>query len=174
MIEDNFYPENELVNRDNNTSSTEEVTTYRGSNTMSRVFLLPMALVLSFASMWVLSLVVFIIGAVTNPRWLSTDGYGILLLVSIIVFGGAVYYWREYRHYSTVVLTNVQTVIPKLGETGVTRAYRLEITVTINGEERTEYTHQIFDSNGLPLIKYVDKPHKAGYDPIRGRWIIID
>ncbi|MBO4788409.1 MAG: hypothetical protein J5531_05860 [Lachnospiraceae bacterium] len=140
--------------------------TYQGRNTVTEYFkrmipyggMLNLAMAIPFATAFVWGFRdVKVLVALAMPLCISV-AYTVYLVV-------------QYNHYKNVVLTDVQTVVPRIGRGA--RTFPLEIEVTRDGETTTERTHEIFDGCFLELSTYTNTPQRAGYDEKRGRWVII-
>ncbi len=76
----------------------------------------------------------------------------------------------QYIHYRNVELTDVQFVVPKIAESTARGEHSLGFTVVQDGVTQEVTTHMIFRGD---VADYLDKQQEVGYDPIRGRWVII-
>ncbi len=166
-MNDYFEPEKEIA--------ADSTTTYRGSNTVSEYYKRQRNIFL--VSAFFIDVTAIIVAVITVKRGITSE-FDLFLrameaVIPLMMTGMVIYTWIQYKHYSTVELTNVQKVVPKTSSVFMAWTYRLKITVRIKGVKEKKYTHLIFDSPGLPLVNYVDKPHRAGYDPVRKRWVII-
>ena len=142
------------------------VKVYRGSNTVSEHYRG------SFIGFLIMCVVFggFIVLAILKSGETLTDNLKYVILV-VLVFGiPAVFDLIQYIHYRNVELTDVQFVVPKIAGSTARGEHWLTFNVIQNGVTQEVTTHIIFRGD---VVDYVDKQQEVGYDPIRGRWVII-
>ena len=115
------------------------------------------------------------------PELMEEDTGGFLTLLGLFHnFLGCVVgydYWQRHRSRQ-VVLTHVQRVVPRLGDTtqsGRDEQYSLRFPVVVDGRQTEGSTEPVFHTGGgaLGLRNFVGTAQNAGYDPERRCWVII-
>lgn len=142
------------------------VKVYRGSNTVSEHYRV------SFIGFLIIGVVlggITVMAILESSKDPSTKLGAAFLIISMFV-GLMIFDLIQYIHYRNVELTDVQFVVPKIAGSTAGGVHSLGFTVVQDGVTQEVTTHMIFRGD---VADYLDKQQEVGYDPIRGRWVII-
>ena len=142
------------------------VKVYRGSNTVSEHYRVSF---IGFLIMGVVLGGITVMAILESSKDPSTKLGAAFLIISMFV-GIVIFDLIQYIHYRNVELTDVQFVVPKIAESTARGEHSLGFTVVQDGVTQEVTTHMIFRGD---VANYLDKQQEVGYDPIRGRWVII-
>lgn len=95
-----------------------------------------------------------------------------LLIVPLYLAGYLIYGVFQSRYYNNVLLTDVQRIVPQVGDF-MRRRFNLVFEVVKDGQKMTVKSQRFFDCNNVNINEYAGRPCTVGYDSKRKHWVVI-